>query len=214
MGKRNQIENAFERIKSRLLSLGISLGDGGDTVLTLISRLRGEGVTTIAIGFAAEMAKDGEENTLLIDASSEGKRVANTLNINITPLSLEDIEKGDVDIKDFIEHLNDLDLDILSLSMNNSENSNFIGFNNEFWSKIRSRYKFIIVDAGSCQKALPRFWANWADHTALVLDPALTNVDIFKRFNGDLDRFGIKLSGFIMNKRTFHIPKFLYNLVY
>lgn len=214
MGKKNQIENTFERIRSRLLSLGISLGGGGNTVLTITSRLRGEGVTTIAIGFAVEMAKDGKENTLLIDASSEGKRVANTLNINITPISLEDINKVDVDIKGFIKYLSDLNLDILSLSMNSSGNSNFIDFNTEFWSKIRSQYKFIIVDAGSCQKALPRFWADWADHTALVLDPTLTNVDILKRFNGDLDRFGIKLSGFIMNKRTFHIPKFLYNLVY
>jgi len=211
LGKADRIEKAFERIRLRMLSFGMTINGSNNTVVSLISRICGEGVTTVAFGLASELAYEG--NTLLIDASSEGKRITEFLNIDITPISVEDIHRVDPQIKHYITKLKDPNMDILSLSIPDKRENNFIDFNEPFWKGIRSYYKSIVVDSGSLQKPSSRIWANWTDHTLLVVDTTTTTQEILKRFNSDLSKFDIKLSGFILNKRSFHIPDFLWSKI-
>ena len=211
MGKTVSIERAFERIRLRMLSFGITMDDSGSTVLTLTSRACGEGVTTIALGLATELAREG--NTLLIDASSEGVRIAESLNVGTVPLKIEGISRVELQKNRYITHLRNLKIDLLSLSVPKKGESNSLDFDAPFLKDIRSHYKSIIVDAGSFQKRSSRIWPKWTDHTLLVIDTTSTTQEILERFSTDLNRFDIKLSGFIMNKRSFHIPKFLWSKI-
>lgn len=211
MGKTDRIEKAFERIRLRMFSFGIAMNEGGSTVLTLTSRACGEGVTMVALGLASELAREG--NTLLIDASSEGVRIAEVLKVDTVPLKIEDIGRVDLQDNRYITHLRDPEIDILSLSIPGKGKSEFLDFNAPFLKDIRSHYKTIIVDSGSLQKLSSRIWSKWTDHTLLVIDTTTTTQEILKRFSTELKRFDIKLSGFIMNKRSFHIPKFLWSQV-
>lgn len=211
MGKAGRGEKAFERIQSRMLSFGITLSGGDGTALTLTSRAYGEGVTTIALGLANELSLEGK--TLLIDASSEGIRVAEALDVSTVPLKVEDMGKLEFEKSRHITHLKDPKLDILTLAIPRRGGSDPIDFSVPFMKDIRSYYNSIIVDTGSLQKPSAQIWHQWTDHTLLVIDTTTTTQEILERFRSDLNRIDIKLSGFIMNKRSFHIPGFLWSKI-
>jgi Mrp family chromosome partitioning ATPase len=205
------IEKAFERIRLRMLSFGTTLNGDDNTVLTITSRACGEGVTSTALGLAAEMSHEGR--TLLIDASSEGKKIGESLGIVTEPLAIENISRANMQTKRFITQISDPSIDILSLSIPERSKSNLIDFNVPFWSEIRSYYKSIIVDSGSLQKPSALIWANWTDHTLLVIDASITSRETLEKFKSDLKKSNLNISGFIMNKRLFHIPNFLWSKV-
>jgi len=189
----------------------MTINGSGNTIVSLTSRIRGEGVTTIAFGLATELAQTG--NTLLIDTSSEGKRITEFLNIDSVPISVKDIHKVDLQTKRYITQLKNPNMDILSLSIPDKGGNDFIDFNASFWKDIRSYYKSTIVDSGSLQRPSSRMWTNWTDHTLLVIDTNSSTREILERFSSDLKRFNIKISGFILNKRSFHIPDILWSKI-
>ena len=211
MATTDLIEKAFERIRLRMLSFGTTLSGNDNTVLTITSRVCGEGVTSIALGLAAEMSLEGK--TLLIDASSEGRKAGESLDIVTEPLSIENISRANVQTKRHITQISDPSIDILSLSIPERSKSNLIDFNVPVWSEIRSYYKSIIVDSGSLQKPSALIWANWTDHTLLVIDASITSRETLEKFSNDIKKSNLKVSGFIMNKRLFYIPNFLWSKV-
>lgn len=208
MAKPDLIEKAFEQIRVRMLSFGTTLNAGDNTVLTITSRLPGEGVTTIALGLAAELAREGK--TLFIDASPEGESLGESLGIDTDPLTIENISRANPQTKRYITQLSDPDIDILSLSIPERSKNNSIDFSIPFWSEIRSYYKSIIVDSGSLQKPSALIWASWTDHTLLAIDASITTRETLERFSSNLKKSNLNISGFIMNKRPFHIPDFLW----
>jgi len=195
----------------RLHSFGISTDGSESTVLALTSRTCGEGVTTVAFKLACELAKEG--NTLLVDASPEGKRITDILKVEAVSLAIKDINRINPQTKRYITKLTDPNLDIITISDSDKEGNNPSDFNLPFWMELRSYYKSIIVDTGSLQKSPSRIWSNWVDHTLLVIDATSTTKEILERFSSDLSTWNLKISGFIINKRSFHIPNFLLSMV-
>lgn len=204
-------EKAFERIRLRMLSFGTTMNGSDNTVLTITSRVNGEGVSTIALGLAAELSREG--NTLLIDASPEGKRIGESLGIDTDPIVIENISRADPQTKRHITQISEPKIDILTLSIPEKSKSNLIDFNVPFWNQIRAYYKSIIVDTGSLQKPSALIWANWTDHTLLVIDANITTRENLARFSNEIKKSNLNFSGFIMNKRPFYIPNFLWSKV-
>jgi Mrp family chromosome partitioning ATPase len=196
---------AFESIRLRLLSAGIlsSAGDGRALALTALGS--GDGVTTVAIGLAATIAHNDRSGVLVIDGTRLGRRTA-----EVSGESAKSAGSANADLLSCITPVPDLGFDLLILGgeRTTAESLNG-GFVND-WSSLCARYSNVIVDAGSLRADPPRLWDAWVDHMVLVIDATRVTREMMERLHRDLDTGGPRLSGFILNKRKYHVPTRLY----
>jgi len=205
--RRGAADNPFEAVYVRLVSSGLlDNGSGHAAVVSLVSRLRGEGVTTMCVGLARTVAATGKR-VLLLDACPLGTRAAAMLGVAAEPLPSDgasDVGKLDRVIAKAPAQGLDV-LVVAGAELATSESA-------AAWEAIRGRYDVIVIDAGSLDSDLPHRWRSVTDKSLLVMDPQQTTYEILERFKADLDHSELRLSGFIMNRRAFPVPALMYRL--
>lgn len=61
---------------------------------------------------------------------------------------------------------------------------------------------------------MPRAWRASLDELVLTVDTTRTTVESLKRLNKDLEHHGLTVDAFVLNKRRFYVPNFLYRFIY
>ncbi len=200
---------AFECVRLKLLSSGLLAAANASSSLALTAIGRGDGVTTVAIGTAAAIARQDEGGVLLIDGTPLGTRCAALLGVNAAALA-STAETGV--LEGHLVRVPDLGFDLLQLAAAPPQAGDTAAADawTALWESLRKRYRHVIVDAGSLRTDAPHRWAGWVDHTALVIDTTRVTSDMLESFRRELRHGGPALAGFILNKRQFHVPARLY----
>ncbi len=195
--RRPPLTSSFEQVRLRLLAAEPKSGKNNAVIVAVTSRSTGDGVTTLATGLAQHLARAKNGKVLLIDADLGGRRVADMFGF---------------DSANHLIHIDQLDLDILTLDGGPQEWFEYSPSWNATFDPLRSKYSAIVVDTGSLQTDIPYIWSRLADHTILVVDCRTTTHEMLERLRKDLKSSDLRLSGFILNKRRFPVPGFLYRL--
>lgn len=201
--------SAFEGVRLKLLASGLLGAANASSTLALTAIGRGDGVSTVAIGTAAAIARQDEGRVLLVDGTPLGTRCASLLDLNAPPL-LAAAEPGSLE-----QHLTPvprLGFDLLQLAAAPPQSGDTAVAKAwaALWADVHQRYRHVIVDAGSLRTHAPIRWAGWVEHTALVIDTTRVTREMLESFRRGRRHSGPTLAGFILNKRKFHLPARLY----
>jgi Mrp family chromosome partitioning ATPase len=144
---------------------------------------------------------------LVVDASPAGRSVTETLGVGAGN-SVGDGTTGSP--ADCIRTYPEVGLDLLTI---NGALSEWLDYDGDWQSSIREisqGYRLTVVDAGNLRSRAPYAWSLLAEKTVLVIDTTQSTVEKLQRLRRDLEGTSIKLSGFVLNKRRYPVPGYLY----
>ncbi|MBS0346733.1 MAG: hypothetical protein JSR69_09750 [Proteobacteria bacterium] len=203
MDRAGELAAEFEGVRLRLLAAGVLAEAGASLALT--AGRRGEGVSTVAIGLATALARQDEGAVLLVDSAVLGQRAGAMLGLSVRPVGLAAVAA------ESITPVPGHGFDLLTVDggPRDGGRGGAEGWK-DAWQALRGRYRHVIVDAGSLRSDTPLLWSPWVDKVALVIDSAKTTEDMILNLRRELAPGKLALSGFILNRRKFHVPGRLY----
>lgn len=210
MDRAGELAAEFEGVRLRLLAANVLAATGQGASLALTAARRGEGVSTVALGLATALVRQGEGPVLLVDSSVLGQRVGALLGLSVRPVGLASL--GSVaDATEFITRSPDHGFDLLTVDGAPREGARGVSEGwKDVWQGLCEHYRHVIVDAGSLRSDTPLLWGPWVDKVALVIDSSKTTDDMILNLRRELAHGKLVLSGFILNRRKFHVPGRLY----
>lgn len=200
------LAQAIEATRLRLLSAGL-LGRRGVT-LALVGSGRGAGVSTLAIGLAHALRQGGDGRVLLIDGTPLGRRAGTMLGQHGAALAVAEMASQPPQLEAAVQHLEGPGFDLLTLA--DAPDAGLRDAARPAWDALRGAYDAVIVDGGSISTDTPFRWGSWVDHSAIVLDTERVTREMMAHQRRALELGQLRLAGFILNKREFHVPSFLY----
>jgi protein-tyrosine kinase len=181
------------------------------SVLAFTSCHTGEGVSTVATSFALTVAEDRERFVLLVDCNIRDPWLHTLLQAERYPGLVEALTT-ESDLPWPVHRIGQR-LDVLFAGKEMPKPWRFFGgseFSN-FLREAKKNYDMVILDcppmmdfAGSL--VLPAK----ADATVLVLEAERTRRESAQRAQRAIVHSGGRILGVVLNKRRYHIPKFLY----
>ena len=214
-GKRVEIaEKAQGIFKGMWASVFYSGRVNGKTVM-ITSASRGEGASTIAAGLAvtASNAKKGGR-IALVDFNLRSPAIHKMLGLRQSPGLTEVLAEGKepFSVAQPVNGLLDVytvgALSMQSLSVLKSEAVE------KFFNQLSEKYEYIIVDvASSNHYPDSQVLSAILREAVIVIDSDKTPREAVAQAKKRIESGGGKVSGLIMNKRTFPIPNFLYRRV-
>ncbi|MEQ8662883.1 MAG: hypothetical protein RLW62_18880 [Gammaproteobacteria bacterium] len=186
----------------------LAAADGdGPRVIGLAGAGRGQGTTSLAVGLARAAAASGRAGVLVIDAAPVGRPAARLLARELRAPATDpgglpgELQPG--------AHAAPA---LLSLDADRAA-----GVREDDWRRalasLRERYAVIVVDTGDVDSVVPLRWRAFVDTLVLVVDTNRETVESLSRLRKNLDDRALTCDGFVLNKRRFHVPGFLYRLV-
>lgn len=210
MDRAGELAAEFEGVRLRLLAANVLAASGQGASLALTAARRGEGVSTVAVGLATALVGQGEGSVLLVDSAVLGRRVAAMLGLALRPVGLASLGSAG-EAAEFITRVPAYGFDLLTVDGAPREGAHGVSEGwREVWQGLCARYRHVIVDAGSLRSDAPLLWGPWVDKVALVIDSAKTTEDMMLNLRRELAHGKLVLSGFILNRRKFHVPGRLY----
>jgi len=204
---------SFERVRLRLMSAGLlSIGNGG-TAIALTSRTRGEGVSTVAAGLVSAMGIAEPGHVLVLDVDSSNKRVRDILQVQAEVVKLEDLGETDGDVSERVTRIKELGVDLLAVTVSDCPPVTLAERTGALLEQLRARYRITVIDVGAISGRDAHCWLTCGDHSVLVVDTTTTTREALERLQIELEQFRITLSGFILNKRAYHVPELFYRLL-
>jgi len=184
----------------------------GVNTIVIASTHAHEGTSTIAANLAYSLATKINEKTLLIDANLRNARI-HKIYKQPNKMGLCDVLEGKVELNDAVRNIHDK----LSVIPAGRTKLNPITLIDSpamaaLMNKARDSYGMVLIDCGHLRghrdvsALLPH-----VDGLALVINEHKTRRQVAKNCITKLDQ--TKLLGFILNHRTFPIPKWLYDSV-
>ena len=212
-----QIDDLFDLLKYRTVQ---SLNGHARNSVSLVftSYAKGEGVSTMAVNFAAALSSERKYKVLLID-------------MNLENPSLHKIFAKDKD-GDQPERDNDGRsasgprretikvnpyLDVL-VSYDKERRASTDGMKMEkfstFLEKSKERYDFIVLDCPPLnQNCFSSLLATRGDYLVLVVESHRVRRQVLRQTIHQLESVGAKILGVILNKRKYPIPKLVYRFL-
>lgn len=195
------IERDFDALRLRLIAAEPPDPNRNDALIYILTaRTRGEGVSTVSSGLARSFAGHGAGRVLLLD--TEGER-------NLLPEVRAAATANGGGFDEVIRTVEDWGLDVLPLG-ERAATPPAGGPWEDYFSGLRARYDVIVVDAGSLDSRTPYYWADKANHVLLVVDTTRTSLQALERLRKDLKTAKLKITGVVLNKRDYPIPKMFY----
>lgn len=209
-----KISSHFYKLRDRaLLALGESK-DGGRTVVVTCSH-PGEGTSTVALNFALAVGQTERGRILLVDANVASPSLHGALKMSSGP-GLTDIIAGRAKVEDAIRKTGNEDLDVVtagSQPMNPSDLTKAKGVD-DLLAVCRDRYTLSIFDAPPVMDYnATALLAAATDGAILVIEAERERWEVAQRATSLLQDAGARVLGAVLNKRKYHIPRFLYDWV-
>jgi Mrp family chromosome partitioning ATPase len=194
-----QAEQSLDKVCVNLMALIKRTKKKISPIVVLVSQNTGEGVTSVAFALLNVIKNSGNIRLLLIDADHKGIRASTLLKIDesLNPDNAFIV----VPTNQGFDYLNMDYLPVTSAKLEQWQ----LALNN-----LQDEYDLIIVDAGSLDSNNAYHWLNYDCYAILVIDATTSTEETLTRLSQRLQSAGIKMSGFLLNKRPFPIPKFMY----
>lgn len=198
---------AYHQIRLRLLAAGLLGSPDRSATVLLTSRRQGDGVSTIVAGLASSAGAAWPGRVLVLDADETRERVSNRLNGSVPTVTIHDVLENNELVESKITTNSALGIDILAL---NSPAGTSGDDARSLLSALSGRYQVIFVDVGAMFGPGANAWLGCDGAALMVVDTTSTTVPALERVRTEVDQSNFELSGFILNRRRFPIPAFLY----
>lgn len=178
------LKNQLIKTLDRLVVLPEESGQNSSKIITIYSNKGGIGKTTIAINFAAELAKTTRSKVALVDLNLQLGDVSTFLNLNpkfdvayvVKKMLKDNIEK----LTDVFERYKDTSLYILSDSTFIDQSENITPVQIEaLFNSLRKKFSYIVIDMSSDISANTLKILDKSDYimfTSIVNIPAIRNM--------------------------------------
>ena len=216
MSSAARLAASFDAIRERLFALPRQPQARGDAlVAALMSRVGGEGVTTVAVGLARAVARAHTLRTLLIDYDAGARGAAAGLGVPAQAFAgwVAGAEAGARSIAEALIQVEPGRLDVLTLGPGVPSGFQADALWSEAFALLRSTYDLVLVDTGSTRNPQALRWARIADVRLLVLDTNRTTTEELERFKVEWRAADQTLDAVVLSKRDYHVPGFLYRHV-
>ncbi len=210
------IERDFDALRLRLIAAEPPDANRNDALVYIMtSRTPGEGVSTVSAGLARSFIRHGTEKVLLLEANGRGNGHAVPPAQAKRPAPPADSEReaaasGGPNYDDAIAQVEDGGPDMLPLGVMNGRHEPSGPPWEDYFSGLRARYDVIVVDAGALDSKTPYHWSKKANHVLLVVDATRTTAEALERLRKDLKTAKLDITGVVLNKREYPIPKLFY----
>jgi protein-tyrosine kinase len=176
------------------------------------STSQGEGTSTTAINFASSLVEDTEIRVLLVDANLRTPCLHEVFGVDhIQGLSELITKAGDLASK--MKKIGATNLFVMPCGGRHSnpvtlfETSQF----DRFLEDVRAWFDFVILDAPPTTSfSEARVISRKVDGVVLVLGSGTTRRQVALNAKKELEEAGGKVLGVVLNRRKFHIPKWVY----
>ena len=205
-----ELRASVEAIRERLFALASATGaDSGGAFTVLMSRIGGEGVTTVTACLARAIARDRLLRVLVI-AFDAGKRGAAAM-LGVTPKAFAGFGAAEdaPAPRQFVQALEDGFLNVLTVDAAVAIGARWT----QALGALAGEYDLVLVDAGSKRNPLPGRRPENSDRVVLVIDSSRTTVEELRRLRAEFDAGDNRPAAVILNKRDYYVPRFLYRYV-
>jgi len=185
----------------------------------------GEGVTTVATNFASTLARHNDGKILLIDANNESPSIHQIFGIDRSP-GLEEILWEGVNFTSAIQTTSAPNMSVIASGERNSrvmhlfESDNFV----KFLRFIKNDFDFVIFDAPPMCEFSGKVWVcstsnvasklgRFIDGVILVIETERVRYQVVRSVQQQLTYAKAKILGIVLNKRKFHVPKWIYRTI-
>jgi Mrp family chromosome partitioning ATPase len=177
--------------------------------LMFVSTLPGEGVTTVALGFACAALEGAPQGVLVVDADFARPELAGRL--GVTPKAgIAEVLAKEVTLADAIQPTMVQRLSFLSAGRRPVDLARSRGLLEELLGELRTTYDYVVVDGGAVQsRSESLLFASRVDAVALVVRAERTGAELARGTAIHLRGAGANLLGTILNRRREYLPSFL-----
>jgi capsular exopolysaccharide synthesis family protein len=201
--------DCYEDLKTNILSYHHSKSI--KTILFL-GTTQGDGSSTTAINFATTLARDGRHNVLLIEANLRNPSLHEVFHVD-PDQSLSGFSTNGNKAASGIKKVGPENLYVvtpgskLSGPVSLFESQRFW----EFLKTMRTEFDYVVLDG----PPLPSFSeskviCNKVDGVVMVIESGKTRKQVALRAKKDIEQAGGTVLGVVLNKRKYHIPKWIY----
>jgi len=201
--------DCYEDLKTNILSYHHSKSI--KTILFL-GTTQGDGSSTTAINFATTLARDGRHNVLLIEANLRNPSLHEVFHVD-PDQSLSGFSANGNKAASGIRKVGPENLYVvtpgskLSGPVSLFESQRFW----EFLKTMRTEFDYVVLDG----PPLPSFSeskviCNKVDGVVMVIESGKTRKQVALRAKKDIEQAGGTVLGVVLNKRKYHIPKWIY----
>lgn len=207
-------EQAFDAIPELMLAQGLlsKPPHGGGIAIALTAMKCGSGVTLISAGLAASLAREANQRVIVIDANPSAKRLRDMLNIRAEPVHVDKfdpgVEFGSTNLPSVHPGPCGYDVAVLDGAPGLIPQEGF----KEWWKALLDRYTIVLLDPGALETGLPLRWNGIVDQFVLVLDASRDTREMAGNLRNNQEFAKLPFKGFIINKRQYHVPNFLYRM--
>lgn len=212
MNIRNGNEKSYETLRESLLQLADTSSELPH-LISITSCYSGEGVSTVATNLAVTFARNGNEHVLLVDTNFLRPSVHRTFDVNLTP-GLGEILEGSHDCSTAVQQTVVKNLFVLSTGEMNDDST--LKYETQVFTDLlatfENDYGFVIFDTPSLQSAgnpTVRL-ASLVDGVILVIEAERVRWEAAQHVKRRLLQGKVNILGVVLNKRKFHVPKWLY----
>jgi capsular exopolysaccharide synthesis family protein len=201
--------DCYEDLKTNILAY--HHGNSIKTILFL-GTTHGDGSSTTAINFATTLARDGRHNVLLIEANLRNPSLHEVFHVD-PDQSLSGFSTNGNKAASGIKKVGPENLYVvtpgskLSGPVSLFESQRFW----EFLKTMRTEFDYVVLDG----PPLPSFSeskviCNKVDGVVMVIESGKTRKQVALRAKKDIEQAGGTVLGVVLNKRKYHIPKWIY----
>lgn len=191
---------------------------GGSRVIQFTSSRRKEGVTSIVLGFAGFMSRlHGPEDLIVIEANVREPAVAGLLGLSSQKTLLGLLRKK-MSQEEVIQASPDYGYSVIigSDPQDNSEGSieMLLERLGDVVPELRKKYRYILIDSPPAISYIDaNIVAGYTDGVVMVVQSNSTRSEVLDDAAEKLRNGGAEILGVILNKRIYHIPKWLYRFL-
>ena len=204
----------FERIRVRMWSKWQLEARDECTIMSFASRSPREGVSTVVAGLAHTIGAIDPGRVLVLDVSpgvqeNRNDLVTDLLEVQTRPVWVQDMESGNYDPSNFVTRSIFRGTDMLSLKYTD-RNRPTPQMMKTLLDRLRKNYHIILMDVGTLTHSDRLPWLFFSDYRILVIDVSTATREVLEHQQREIENLGITINGSILNKRTYHIPRFFY----
>ena len=201
--------DCYEDLKTNLLAYH---HNKSIKTILFLGTTRGNGASTTAINFATTLSRDGRHNVLLIEANLRNPSLHEVFHVD-PDLSLSGFSTTGNKAASGIKKVGPENLYVVT------PGSKFAGpvslFESqrfwEFLKTMRTEFDYVVLDG----PPLPSFSeskviCNKVDGVVMVIESGKTRKQVALRAKKDVEQAGGTVLGVVINKRKYHIPKWIY----
>jgi capsular exopolysaccharide synthesis family protein len=177
----------------------------------LTSCTGGEGVTTVAAQLAMTAARSMGHRVLLVDCNFGNPAIHRLFDVPLGP-GLRDALRETTPVSEFLQPTAISNLSLLTAGVQREDSD--LAFT---WSNLRhvfetfhQEFGLVIVDLPPVAHGVPAGLGGLLDGMLLIVEAERIRWQVAHRTASMLKASGVNLLGVVMNKRTDHIPRWLY----